>query len=798
MSTGFPMRSSSNTSALDTKNNELDVLGILRRRWHHLLIFSILGLCVALLYQYSTTPVYESRIEILVGQRSSELANSGTVSNSQASGDVIHEDLLATHMQLLLSRRNLSDAVERGNLASLPSIANVIKNGGSPVDYIIENIEVARGGEGTAENAMVLSANMRDTDPKSAAAILMAVYDSYKEYVQSHSRNTSEEAAKLIEAARLNNEIELEQADAEYREFIQNVPILLEGDKVRDIHKSRLDQLERQLNDVQASLAEARSRLDVIQEYSKQGKDGEISDLDSLALLSQKEVERLKLFLDVSRGGAQSEAFQAEQPIRAEAARAQYNRLLDLIQKERSLSDAFGAGHPLVEAVRKEIEITQSFMESNAPTESPTEAKKLDGRDMLSTFTMLLKNDVAEYEIRERLLDEASQEELRLAKEVENAFLEGNAKKAKLLRVQARYDEVIRRLQELNLAGSYAGFSTDLLATPEVASNPAWPKLPIVMFLGLMLGAFCGCVTGLAAEVLDTTFRDVEDLEKTLTAPAIAHVPRFNLRKMAIPKPDQTHLAPSLIAAHCPRSAEAEVYRVARTSLLIRLGDSNGKVVMMTSPHPGDGKSTTVANLAISLAQAGKKVLLIDSDLRRPVVAGLFGVDEHPGLADVLSGKLNFLQVIHKSDVENLDIIPHGMDTSEPAELLQSNRMDLLLQTARQAYDLVLIDAPPLLAVADPAIVAPRVDGVLITVRVCKNGRRPVERAGKILADLDILPTALIVNGVDKAAKTTYGYGNYSSDENSYIGKYHRQYAAKPASKTEAPKPSRRLPEAAI
>ncbi len=184
---------------------------------------------------------------------------------------------------------------------------------------------------------------------------------------------------------------------------------------------------------------------------------------------------------------------------------------------------------------------------------------------------------------------------------------------------------------------------------------------PWAYFLVSLLGG----ATGLTAELFDTTFRDVEDLERTLGASAIAHVPRFKLDELTIPSPNETKLAPSLLAAHCPRSSEAEVYRVARTSLMIKFSEINGKVVMMSSPHPGDGKSTTLANLAVSLAHTGKQVLLIDSDLRRPVVAGLFGIENSPGLSDVLLGTTPLLPNACKNQISKIFRFSHMEQTRQ-------------------------------------------------------------------------------------------------------------------------------------
>jgi len=771
-----------NFSGIQSRNNsagatELDIFAMLRRRWNHLCFGGVIGLGLAALYLYATVPTYTARIEILVGQRSSEMASTGTMSSAQASGDLMHEDQLATHMQLLASRKVIGNAINQYSLRKIPSIAKTVQDGGNAIDYILDNLEITRGGQGSAENAMVLAATFVDPSPDDAARVLEALYDAYSAYVESHSRNTSDEAAKLIEAARVENEKELVKTDEDYRRFIQTVPVLLEGERVRDIHKTRLDQLEAELSKVRASLAESKSRLEVIRSFLQQNREVQSNDFDSLALLSQKETERLKLFLDVSRGETQSEKFQAEQPVRAEAARAQYNRLLDLLQKERTLIEQFGESHPLIESTRQEILVIKTFITDNAPQQSPHEPTQLNAKGMLSTFIRLLQNDVAEYEIRVKLLVETSSEELIAAKKVEGDFLEGTAKKAKLIRAQARYDEVIRRLQEINLTGSYAGFSTDLLAAPEAPASPSWPKLPIVVAIGLLLGVCIGGFSAITSEVLDSTFRDVEDLEHALGAPAIAHVPRFNLSKLRSAAAACHSLAPSLVAAHSPRSSEAEVYRVARTSLMIKVRSAKSIALMMSSPHPGDGKSTTISNLAISFAQTGKRVLLIDTDLRRPVIGGLFGVENAVGVADVLSGLVFLEDALIKTPIKQLSLLTHGTATPEPAELLQSPAMASLVDEAKRHFDIVLIDAPPLLAVADPSIVAPLVDGVVLAVRITKNGRRAVERAGKVLSEIGITPLALIVNAVDHRGAKSYGYGLYQKDEYGYIGKYHQQYS---------------------
>ncbi|TWU48105.1 polysaccharide biosynthesis tyrosine autokinase [Rubripirellula reticaptiva] len=761
--------------------NELDISGMIRRRWRLLVFGMVVGVGLSILYFKTAPRVYESSIEVLVGQRSSEMTNRGTISSTSGGTEGMGEDELATHMRLFVARKVLTEAIKLGSLDELDTFRKARENDQSLVDHILENIEVERGGEGAAADAMVLRVFYHASNPEESATVLAAVFQSYKRYIDSQDQDNSKLAVELIEAARETHEQELSDADAAYRDFVASVPVLLEGDKVRDIHKERLSDMETELNKVRSSLAENESRLQVILTEAEERGDELAGEMDQLALLSEKEVDRLKFFLDMTRGSSQSEKFQAEAPVRQEVAKAQYNRLLDLIQREKALSDTFGKGHPLVEATRQETEITRQFIAANAPETKARETKTMDAEEMLKTYVMLLRNDISELQKRKTILMEEAEREMLAAKEVEASFMESNSLKAKLARAQSRYDQVIVRLQELNLSRSYAGFSTDLLASAEVPRNAVWPKLPIVLAVGVGAGLALGLLLTLAAETFDSTFGSVTDLESTTKAAVIAHVPRLNLRTLRKAAIAGSQLDPSLLTYHTPRSAEAEIFRVGRTSLMIANRKDSVQTIMVTSPQPGDGKSTTISNLAISFAQAGKRVLLIDADMRRPVISKLFGIDDRKGLSDFLAGRVEFADGVVETEVQNLHIMPNGSNTSEPAELLESHRLMRLFQNACESYDLVMIDAPPVLAVADPAIIAPYVDSVLLTVRVTKNGRGTVEDAVRILNDIQITPAAVIVNGIDRNALKTYAYGGYGKGKygGGYIGHYHADYAAK-------------------
>ena len=173
-----------------------------------------------------------------------------------------------------------------------------------------------------------------------------------------------------------------------------------------------------------------------------------------------------------------------------------------------------------------------------------------------------------------------------------------------------------------------------------------------------------------------------------------------------------------------------------RTALYFSTRGQGSKVIQITSPNPGDGKSTLAANLAISIAQSGKRVLLVDADMRRPTLDKLFNIPNEAGFAMVLGGMAELPDVIQESPIPCLSLLPSGVVPPNPAELLISPRLHEVLAWMRDHYDYIVIDTPPLLAVTDPGIVGPQVDGVLLTIRSTKTNRVEARRAREVLHNL--------------------------------------------------------------
>jgi capsular exopolysaccharide synthesis family protein len=197
-----------------------------------------------------------------------------------------------------------------------------------------------------------------------------------------------------------------------------------------------------------------------------------------------------------------------------------------------------------------------------------------------------------------------------------------------------------------------------------------------------------------------------------------------------------------------PRSPSAEAFKVVRANLDCSRRNQGARVIMVTSPRSGEGKTTVASNLAICLAQVGRRVLLVDADLRRPMQHEIHGLRRECGLLQILRDVSSVDRVVQATPVKNLEVVTSGPDVPNPAELLSAPFLREFLDRVREGYDTVIIDAPPLLAVADPAIIGALVDAVLLVVRVATTKRDDAARAVELLKGLGTPVLGGLINGV--------------------------------------------------
>jgi capsular exopolysaccharide synthesis family protein len=303
--------------------------------------------------------------------------------------------------------------------------------------------------------------------------------------------------------------------------------------------------------------------------------------------------------------------------------------------------------------------------------------------------------------------------------------------------------------------------------------------------LAAVVGLFLGVGLAFFFEYLDNTVKTPEDVEQLLRLPSFGMIPELSCerrRRIHGEKPSSSKSAPvELITCNQPRSMLSEAYRNIRTSLLLSFSEQPPKKIVVTSPNPLEGKTTTLINTAISLSQTGARVLIVDADMRKPRIHKVLGNGNGVGLSNFLSGNAKLWSVIRRSDIQNLYYIPAGSSPPNPAELLGSALFRDMVQALAERFDHILIDAPPVLGFADSVILSSAVDGVMLVVTAGKTSRIALQRAKEALLQVNAKILGVVINRVN------IHHGEYSD----YYYRY-QYYYGEGANKKELPYKSKR------
>jgi capsular exopolysaccharide synthesis family protein len=324
------------------------------------------------------------------------------------------------------------------------------------------------------------------------------------------------------------------------------------------------------------------------------------------------------------------------------------------------------------------------------------------------------------------------------------------------------YESILTRLRE---AAVDSGLDSADISLVDLASLPISPSsMPPSKLaeLGLLFGLFTGLTLGLFMEKMDTRLRDAHEIQEMLQLPPLAVIPQghWKLREADVASP----VGPELLRD--PRSPFSESFRALRTSMQLSSTSRQSKLITITSCQPAEGKSTVAVNTAAVLAQGGKRVALVDTDMRRPSVYKRLGIEGGKGLSEVLTGHFTLDQVTHThSTLATLDVIPSGTVPPLPADLLASEAMAELVQQLRGRYDYVIFDTPPILSVTDPTIVAAQSDGIVLVIRQGFCTRGMLARTAASLRELDVKVYGFVLNGVDASLPEYYGYLGYYTYE---------------------------------
>jgi len=315
-----------------------------------------------------------------------------------------------------------------------------------------------------------------------------------------------------------------------------------------------------------------------------------------------------------------------------------------------------------------------------------------------------------------------------------------------------------------------------IISPASMPSGPIKPKLSFNIMIGIFSGLLIGLIMAFVTESLDTTIGRIEDIEGLLKVPVVGIIPNTSLgkRKKGIAiKTNKKHkkisagnsLHKRLVALFEPSSVAAEAYKSVRTQLEFIGLKKGGNCILFTSAAPKEGKTQTLCNIGVAMAQSGQKVLIVGSDFRKPMIHKLFGLKRSPGLAeviigniswkkaansvtDMLIGGLEYEKILKTQGMDNLNIITCGERPPNPAELLSFPVISDLIQDLKQIFDVILFDSPPTIPVTDSAILGNRVDGIILVYQAGKTSRYALLRAKTQLENANAKILGVVINNL--------------------------------------------------
>ncbi len=616
-----------------------------------------------------------------------------------------------------------------------------------PEDRWVEVIQ-SRLSVANLRKTNIVEVGFRSKDPHAAVTVVNAIVDSYQRFMdQKYKRN----ATRSLEAlSKRKHELDLKLQEkkkevATARQQVRNLNISSSNEVLHPAQqavvtlneqyvKSRLERqdLEDSLNQVRQAVA--------------QGEDlGE----QVLALAEM-------LGTDVLLGRLNSNGPDAQ--FREDLIK----RLIEDRAKLTEMLGHFGPANPVVVHLQARIRQTEQSLLGAEGGLTEQIARNRDGQLGPMLIGLLEKKLATAMEHERSLLESVEKVEAEAVDIVNQlAWLKDLEDERDFL--QEELDLVMKQMNDVDLAEEGQDVRVHRVDEPTVDTKPVSPKLAHTFLLALVGGLGVGLSIVYALDVLDDRFRSPEEMQTLLGVPVLAMVRELPVR-------DEVGIG-ALQACEAPNATESEAFRTLRTALSLAEDDTHQLVI--SSPEPGDGKTTVLANLAVAVAQSGKRTLLIDADLRRPGLTAMLGMRGIGGLSTVIRGEDELVRMaethIRNSGLEGLDVLPSGPRPANPAELLGSQRFSELLAWAESIYDQIFIDSPPTLATSDTAVVGRLTNAVILVVQPAKNRRRMVMRCVENFAVMKIPLLGLVVNRVGSVRDGSYyGYSGYYGYDYAY------------------------------
>jgi polysaccharide biosynthesis transport protein len=713
-----------------------DFIEILRRGWRHVAVSVMVCLTLATIYLAKTKRQYQATARLLVlqqGGRPLNVANNNDPSRLLDNGD----DYIPTHASIVSSPRVMRRAIDAIGLQNLPSLATAVREGLDPVEEAIAKLKVVR----PDRQAKILRADYRADSREEATRTLEAITESYEKFLEETFQKNNNDVIELIKKAREQLREELKEAEEKYAEFRRGHPIFVDQSG-RSFVLQRLEQWNHSTGEAMAKAVQLKAQLELGRKLA-----GEGIDLWAIA----HAITQL--------GGDANSLLQGLNSLGVMDGGALYIRTIN--EQRQQLIDRYGLEYSKVQELTKRIEQMRNARNRLA---------SIEARDLLSSIEQSLKAIEAMRVDFSKRFDEDQDK----AKQLEFDLLTETSLRENLERQRSLFNTVVDQLKQAQFIGDFSSISSQIIEPPNAPRYPVWPQMSIVLGLALVAGCLIGTGAAVVADRIDQRIRSLAELRQILGLAVLGQIPQVREEQAAAMGEF------GLVSHTMPRSPWAEAYRAIRTNIEFLRRNQDLRVILVTSGYSGDGKSVSASNLAVSLAQAGRRILLVDGDLRKPSQHEIHGLTNNRGLTHVLRGLLPVHRVVQRTAVENLELIVTGPEVPNPAELLTSSTFNEFLGEARRSYEIVIIDSSPLLVVTDAAIIGGSVDGVVLIARA---GALRHNDAQQVVEMLRVLGTRILGTIVNRTTRDREGYGyGYG------YGAYGNRHGSPEAATTASPK----------
>lgn len=382
-------------------------------------------------------------------------------------------------------------------------------------------------------------------------------------------------------------------------------------------------------------------------------------------------------------------------------------------------------------------------------------------------------------ELREQAIKKEREELIPRVPELANLKVDSDRLRREVENIETRLNQYSDREMEIRRdieRGLGSVERKDAIASAVPMGVPGSRQQWVNFAIGGLIGFIVMFVFAMVTEYNDTSIRSIEDVNEYIGLEVIGTIPRMRFgrprggrrrRATYVSTVDEEQIDSCIVTQHDPKSPISEAYRTLRTNFQFATIKDKPQTVMVTSAVPGEGKTTTAVNLAVTMADRGMRVLIVDTDLRRPNVHRVLRMERGPGLADVLREGLDSKSVIRPTRIDNLWIISSGRVPPNPSELIGSDHMAELMDQLGASFDLVICDAPSVLVVTDPVLLATHVDTCMMVVSTNNARRETVIRAKKLLSTAKVAVAGVVVNGLETTRRHYYYYYYYYDDGSS-------------------------------